>query len=172
MIAFNLFHCSFLQLAAIMKFRQCKEFYEYRLLSYLLTSIQLCHELHHQSLPLSLSQLFQDTKNIQRLLEHLKEATLYSTKDLESASHTLTVIEETLRHGEENQSSHLLVLLENRLVSCRIILYELQLSLVGLSPELTHVHERLISILRSISAANTRQKACQFLDRLDSLLID
>lgn len=39
-----------------------------------------------------------------------------------------------------------------------MILSELKASLVDLSPELVPVHERLVSILRSISAANTRQK--------------
>ena len=42
--------------------------------------------------------------------------------------------------------------------ACRRLLSELQESLVDLSPELTPTHERLVSILRSIAAANTRSK--------------
>lgn len=67
-------------------------------------------------------------------------------------------MQDTLQRGKETYSPHLLTLLENRLDTCRDILIELQASLAGLSPALTPVHERLVSILRSISAANTRQK--------------
>ncbi|MCJ1269001.1 hypothetical protein MMC22_008889 [Lobaria immixta] len=98
------------------------------------------------------------TSTIKRLLDHLKEAAFYSAKDLESATHTLDSMQETLRRGEESYSPHLLILLENRLDTCRMILADLKASLADLSPELTPVHERLVSILRSISAANTRQK--------------
>lgn len=97
---------------------------------------------------------------MQRLLDHLKEAAFYSAKDLESATQTLDSMQETLRRGEENYSPHLLTLLENRMNTCRMILSDLKASLADLSPELTPVHERLVSILRSISAANTRQKVC------------
>ena len=97
-------------------------------------------------------------KTIQRLLDHLKEAAFYSGKDLESGAQTLDSMQETLKRGSESYSPHLLTLLEHRLDTCRMILSELKVSLVGLSPELAPVHERLVSILRSISAANTRQK--------------
>lgn len=91
-------------------------------------------------------------------MDHLKEAAFYTSKDLESATHTLDSMQDTLNRGKESYSPHLLTLLENRLNTCRIILGELLDSLAGLSPELAPVHERLVSILRSISAANTRQK--------------
>lgn len=99
-------------------------------------------------------------KRIQRLLDHLKEAAFYSAKDLGSVNQTLDSMQETLRRGEENYSPHLLTLLENRLNTCRMILGDLKALLADLSPDLTPVHERLVSILRSISAANTRQKVC------------
>ena len=67
-------------------------------------------------------------------------------------------MQDTLQRGKETYSPHLLKLLDNRLNTCRNILAELQTSLADLSPALTPVHERLVSILRSISAANTRQK--------------
>ena len=94
----------------------------------------------------------------QRLLDHLKEAAFYSPKDLESASHALDSMQETLKRGEESHSPHLLKLLRHRLDTCRQLLSDLQSSLADLSPELTPTYERLVSILRSISAANTRQK--------------
>lgn len=67
-------------------------------------------------------------------------------------------MQQTLDRGKERSSHYLLTLLENRLKTCRLILDGLQSSLADLSPELTPIHERLVSILRSISAANTRQK--------------
>ena len=94
----------------------------------------------------------------QRLLDHLKEAAFYSAKDLDSVSHTLDTMSETLDRGKETYSPHLLTLLENRLDTCRNILVDLKVSLADSSPELTPIHERLVSILRSISAANTRYK--------------
>jgi len=67
---------------------------------------------------------------------------------------------ETLQRGRNTHSPHLLTLLENRLSTCRNLLSGLQASLVDLSPELTPTHEKLVSILRSIAAANTRSKVC------------
>jgi len=94
----------------------------------------------------------------QRLLDHLKEAAFFSAKDLDSVSHTLDSMRDTLLRGKETYSPHLLTLLENRIEACRNILAELQSSLANLSPALTPIYERLVSILRSISAANTRSK--------------
>ena len=94
---------------------------------------------------------------IQRLLDHLKEAAFYSAKDLDSISHTFDEMRETLQRGKETYSPHLLTLLENRLDTCQHLLSELQEPLASLSPALAPVHEKLVSILRSISAANTRQ---------------
>ncbi|KAI4154621.1 MAG: hypothetical protein L6R39_001358, partial [Caloplaca ligustica] len=98
------------------------------------------------------------TSTIKRLLDHLKEAAFYSPKDIESISHKLDSMQETLNRGRESHSPHLLKLLENRLDTCRRLLADLQSALADLSPQLTPVYERLVSILRSISAANTRSK--------------
>jgi len=65
---------------------------------------------------------------------------------------------DTLKRGKDTYSPHLLTLLENRLNTCQNILAELKASLADLSPILHPVYERLVSILRSIAAANTRQK--------------
>ncbi|KAL8928353.1 MAG: hypothetical protein Q9172_000945 [Xanthocarpia lactea] len=98
------------------------------------------------------------TSTIRRLLDHLKEAAYFSPKDLESISQALDTMQETLQRGEESHSPHILKLLGNRLDTCRHLLSDLQSSLADLSPELSPTYERLVSILRSISAANTRQK--------------
>ncbi|KAL6714908.1 hypothetical protein ACLMJK_007168 [Lecanora helva] len=102
------------------------------------------------------------TSTIRRLLDHLKEAALFSAKDLDSVSHTLDKMLGTLQRGKDTHSPHLLTLLENRLDTCRNILAELQASLADLSPALHPVYERMVSILRSIAAANTRQKVRSF----------
>ena len=72
------------------------------------------------------------------------------------------MMQDTLRRGSEIYSPHLLTLLENRLNTCRNLLGDLQSSLADLSPKLTPIYERLVSILRSIAAANTRQKVWRF----------
>ncbi|KAI4212524.1 MAG: hypothetical protein LQ351_004776 [Letrouitia transgressa] len=96
------------------------------------------------------------TSTIKRLLDHLKEAAFYSPKDLESVSQQLDLMQDTLKNDGEKHSPHLLTLLGNRIDTCRNLLSELRSSLADLSPQLTPVYERLVSILRSISAANTR----------------
>ena len=102
----------------------------------------------------------------QRLLDHLKEAAFFTGKDLESVGQRLDGMQETLERGKQTYSPHLLTLLGNRLETCRGILAELRTTLADLSPELTPTHERLVSILRSISAANTRSKVCSRVVRL------
>ena len=92
----------------------------------------------------------------QRLLDHLKEAGFYSAKDLDGIEDTFSSMRETIERGKDTYSPHLLTLLTNRLDTCHIVLEELQATLAHLSPELVPTHERLVSILRSMAAANTR----------------
>ncbi|KAI9879531.1 MAG: hypothetical protein M1830_006120 [Pleopsidium flavum] len=98
------------------------------------------------------------TSTIKRLLDHLQEAAFYSAKDLDSISYTFDSVRETLQRGKDTYDPHLLTLLENRLDKCQAILSDLREPLADLSLDLTPIHEKLVSILRSISAANTRQK--------------
>ena len=70
-------------------------------------------------------------------------------------SHTLNDMHDTLERGKESYSPHMLTLLEHRIDACRTILRELKASLANMSSDLVPVHERLISIFRSISAAST-----------------
>lgn len=67
-------------------------------------------------------------------------------------------MQKTLKNGEGKYSPHLITLLSNRLDTCQSLLSDLEATLADLSPELTPIHEKLVSILRSISAANTRAK--------------
>ncbi|KAL1971511.1 hypothetical protein VTN31DRAFT_2132 [Thermomyces dupontii] len=95
---------------------------------------------------------------VQRLLDHLEEAGCYSSKDLESISKTLGNMRQTIERSKEAHSPHLVTLLDSRLTRCQKSLDRLFKDLETLSPELTPVHETLVSILRSTSAANTRSK--------------
>lgn len=63
-----------------------------------------------------------------------------------------------MERGRENYSPHLTTLLEARLEGCQQLLQKLQHSLEKLSPELKTIYEKLVSILRSLSACNTKSK--------------
>ena len=69
---------------------------------------------------------------------------------------------ENLKRGQDTYSPHLLTVIQNRLDSCHRILEELMTSVTILSPELVPVHEKLISIIRSLAAANTRSKVGKY----------
>ena len=77
---------------------------------------------------------------------------------MESISHTLDKMQGILERGKKGHSPHLLQLLDSRMDLCRKLLADLKSPLNGLSSSLVPVHERLVSILRSIAAANTRSK--------------
>ncbi|KAL9120446.1 MAG: hypothetical protein Q9187_003004 [Circinaria calcarea] len=116
--------------------------------------------------------IYSMTSTIKRLLDHLKECGLFCAKDLDSINHTFDKMRETLNRGKETYSPHILTLLKNRLDTCHKTLEELKASVADISPELTPVHEKLISILRSLAAANTRSKfpKGEVLDFKDQLL--
>ena len=98
-----------------------------------------------------------------RLLDHLKEATFFSPKDLESIGSHLQEYRRYCDRGQDTYSPHLLTLLKARIEACEEILAELELSLSHLTPELRPKYEKLVSILRSLSACNTRSKASHIL---------
>lgn len=98
------------------------------------------------------------TSTIKRLLDHLTEVDLYSAKDLDHVSRTIQNIRQIVRNAESSYSPKLLTLLSNRLDVCQSLLTNLLVRLGRLSDGLPAIHEKLISILRSISLANTRSK--------------
>ncbi|KAH7125379.1 hypothetical protein B0J11DRAFT_614766 [Dendryphion nanum] len=109
-----------------------------------------------------------------RLLDHLKEATFYSPKDLESLSARLQDCRRYIERGQESYSPHLLTLLENKIGVCEKTLSELELNLSSLTPDLSIKYDKLVSILRSLSALNTRSKfpndeVDEFLEQLKEL---
>jgi hypothetical protein len=70
----------------------------------------------------------------------------------------LARMEETLENGKDNYSPHLLTRLHYRMEICHKILQDLRDFLASLSPELVPTWEKLVSLLRSTAALNTRSK--------------
>ncbi|KAI9828991.1 MAG: hypothetical protein M1832_000014 [Thelocarpon impressellum] len=101
--------------------------------------------------------VYATTSTIKRLLDHLTESGLYCSKDLESLRTNLESVQDIITKGKDTYSPHLLRLLEARIQLCRSALDHLQDEVSKLAPELHPTHEKMISILRSISAANTKQ---------------
>lgn len=82
----------------------------------------------------------------------------YSPKDLESIGARLQDCRRYLERGKEAYSPHLLTLLNTRIDVCQEVLAELELNLSHLTPDLSPKYDKLVSILRSLSACNTRSK--------------
>lgn len=95
---------------------------------------------------------------VKRLLDHLKEAGFYSKKDLTSIDRNIEEWQSHVNRGAEHHSEHLVTLLHARIDVCRHTLKELQDSLSRVDPDMMKHHEKLVSILRSLSACNTRSK--------------
>ncbi|KAK5167898.1 hypothetical protein LTR04_007006 [Oleoguttula sp. CCFEE 6159] len=95
---------------------------------------------------------------VKRLLDHLKEAAFYSTKDLDGISNQLRQYENSVERGRADHDANLITLLEARIQICRTLLAELRQALSHLSAEDSGTYEKLVSILRSLSACNTRSK--------------
>ncbi|KAK8215125.1 hypothetical protein M8818_002135 [Zalaria obscura] len=95
---------------------------------------------------------------VKRLLDHLKEAGFFLPQDLESIDKNLVKWTESVERGKDSHSPHLMTLLQARIDVCRHTLRELQDSLSNLDPEMMGTYETLVSILRSLSACNTRSK--------------
>ncbi|KAL2757969.1 hypothetical protein ACRALDRAFT_2098157 [Sodiomyces alcalophilus JCM 7366] len=98
------------------------------------------------------------TSSIKRLLDHLAEVDLFSAKDLESITETLNQLVRNVQNASTDTSPYLITLLTNRLETCKRALDSLCKRLDRLQEPLPQVHEKLISILRSISSTNTRPK--------------
>ncbi|KAF2272713.1 uncharacterized protein EI97DRAFT_405577 [Westerdykella ornata] len=102
--------------------------------------------------------LYAFVSTAKRLLDHLKEAMFYSNKDLESIKLNLSICRQYIERGRETHSPHLLTLLEARIQLCEQRLAELQLNLSHLTDDLRPEYEKLVSILRTLCACNTRSK--------------
>jgi chromosome segregation ATPase len=92
------------------------------------------------------------------LLSHLKECAFYSNKDLEDIERNLKHYRETMSENKDRLDPHLVTLLEARLDMCQNSLSELKGILANLTPDLAPTYEKLVSILRTLSACNVRTK--------------
>jgi len=101
--------------------------------------------------------VYSAVSTVKRLLDHLKEAGFYSTKDLSSIEHHIEGWQKSVDRGRENHAE-LVTLLHARIDVCRTTLRELQDSLSRVDPDTMAKHEKMVSILRSLSACNTRSK--------------
>jgi hypothetical protein len=82
----------------------------------------------------------------------------YSQKDLEALAKNLADCTRYVERGRDKYSPHLLTLLEARIKVCEEVLADLQLNLSQLTPELTPMWEKLVSLLRSLAGCNARSK--------------
>lgn len=98
------------------------------------------------------------TSTIKRLLSHLTESGNFSGKDLDSMSNTLGTLDSVLHNANSQHSPYLVELLAKRVDLCKEQLAALRERLCKLDESLRVVHEKLISILRSMSLANTKAK--------------
>lgn len=96
---------------------------------------------------------------VKRLLDHLAEAGFYSFKDLSAIEYYLGTWQASIERGRETHSEALLTLLGARIEVCRQRLQDLKAALSNLDPEMTGTYEKLVSILRTLSACNCRSKA-------------
>lgn len=94
----------------------------------------------------------------QRLLDHLREAGYFLPEDLGSIQHHLEQWQTTIERGKSSHSPQLMTLLEARIAVCKSTLRDLQQSLSKVDPKLMDAYKKLVSILRSLSACNTRSK--------------
>ncbi|KAK4610503.1 CUB1 family protein [Fulvia fulva] len=102
--------------------------------------------------------IYSAVSTVKRLLDHLKEAGFYLPADLKSISEHVEKWEQTIERGREEHSHHILTLLEARIGVCRTTLRELQAPLANLEGRMMRLYEKLVSILRSLSACNCRSK--------------
>ncbi|KAK4179901.1 hypothetical protein QBC36DRAFT_321485 [Triangularia setosa] len=98
------------------------------------------------------------TSTVKRLLDHLTEAGLFSPKDLDSLSDTLGRLDGILKNANAQHSPYLVELLSKREELCKTMLSKLREKLDELDKPLQAIYERLISIMRSMSLANTKTK--------------
>lgn len=102
------------------------------------------------------------TSTIKRLLDHLTESRLFSGKDLDSMSHTISDLDRVLKKSNSQHSPYLVEFLANRQELCKASLGRLRQELAKLEEPLLSTYEKLISILRSMSLATTKAKViCQ-----------
>jgi hypothetical protein len=98
------------------------------------------------------------TSTIKRLLDHLGEVNFFSGKDLAHISQTLDRLRNIVKTATPSHSQYFVTMLSNRIEVCQLSLKTLNDTLSRISEDITPTWEKLISILRSLSLANTKSK--------------
>lgn len=93
---------------------------------------------------------------MKRLLDHLTQAGFYSYKDLMSMERQIQVIHECIKRGEDKYSPQIITLLSSRMEYSQGVLNDLKSRIPKSCQALSPEYEKLVSILRSLAAANTR----------------
>jgi hypothetical protein len=104
--------------------------------------------------------VYSAVSTVKRLLDHLQEAGFYSPKDLEGIAQHIEEWETSISRTKDKHSPHLITLLEARIHVCQATLKELRAHLSHLDPQMLDTYQKLVSILRSLSACNTRSRVC------------
>lgn len=99
--------------------------------------------------------VYAPTSTILRLLDHLSECDLYSHHDLEAITATLDKLSTNVARDQKCPRSYC-DLLARRIELCRTSVKSLEDRLSGLEAPLPDIYEKLISLLRTVSRANTR----------------
>lgn len=102
--------------------------------------------------------VYSAVSTVKRLLDHLKEAGFYSPKDLDGIGSQIEDWEASIERGKDHHSPHLVTLLQARINVCKATLKELREYLSRLDPHMLETYQKLVSILRSLSACNTRSR--------------
>jgi hypothetical protein len=102
--------------------------------------------------------VYSAVSTVKRLLDHLQEAGFYSPKDLEGIAQHIEEWETSIDRSREKHSPALITLLEARIHICQATLKELRGNLSRLDPHMLDTYQKLVSILRSLSACNTRSR--------------
>jgi DNA repair ATPase RecN len=102
--------------------------------------------------------IYSVVSSIKRLLDHLKEAAFYSSKDLESMTRKIQELHGALQRCQAEYDPELLELIARRMAVCESTIAYLQAVISHLTPELAEVWEKLVSILRRLSNLNTRSR--------------
>lgn len=103
-----------------------------------------------------MSYRYSAVSNIKRLLDHLQEAAFFAAKDLQTLRQSLVEYRHSVERGKDSYSPHLLTLLEARIDVCENLLSSLDQVIAPLTPDLAPTWEKLVSILRSLSACSTK----------------
>ena len=106
--------------------------------------------------------IYSAISTVKRLLDHLKEAGFYSPKDLSSISNQVEKWQASVDRAEEAHSEALLTLLRARIDVCRTQLKELKDAISTMDADTMVTWDKLVSILRSLSACNCRSKVRSF----------